>query len=380
MAGKWKVISGITGSFLLSGVLLIFIDYLQMKNMAEGHNLPVTLWSILVLAALLLCTLVLINNGCRGISKEVDRYKQQLIDTDNALKEAQAEFNETVERRTFEISVINASLNREIAERIQAESASKQLQRRMGLILESAGEGIFGLDTDGNVTFVNKAATKMLGWTVEEMIGQSHHNMVHHTHEDGSHYPIDKCPIQMAYRDGKIYRMDDDIFWTRDNQSFHVEYVSTPILERKKLVGAVVVFSNISHRLKVEEEKDKLQRRMELILDSAGDGIFGLDSNGNVTFVNKAAVLMLGWTEDELKGQILHDLIHHTHPDGTKHPADECPMRLTCRDGQVHFSSNDIFWSKDGTSFPIEYVSTPIMEDGVLTGAVIVFRDMNIFS
>lgn len=380
MSDKWKVMSGIIGSYLFAGGLIILVDYLRKNTMILDGHLPVTLWSMLILGSLLLSTLILINNGCRNIAKEVERYKERLFDTDNTLQEAQSAFNETVERRTFEISVINASLNREIAERIQAESESKQLQRRMELILESAGEGIFGLDTKGNVTFVNKAATKMLGWSADELIGKSHHNVVHHSHEDGSPHPIEKCPIQLAYIEGEVKFMGNDVFWTREGTCFHVEYVSTPILEQNTLVGAVVVFSDISHRLEVEREKNKLQRRMELILNSAGDGIFGLDTEGRVTFVNKAATLMLGWTLKELEGESLHDLIHHTHPDGSHHPAEECPMRLTCRDGQVHFSSDDIFWSKDGTSFPIEYVSTPILEDGVLTGAVIVFRDMNTFT
>ncbi len=380
MAGKWKIMSGVIGSFLLCGGLLILLDYLQMKKLAEGSALPVTLWSILILGALLLCTLILINNGLIRISRKVADYKQQLIDTDNALKEAQSEFNENLERRTFEISVINASLNREIAERIQAESASKQLQRRLELILDSAGEGIFGLDTNGNVTFVNVAATDMLGWSASEMIGKSHHDMVHHAYEDGTPYPIRECPIHMAYMDGEVRFSENDVFWTRDGRSFNVEYISTPIVEHNKLVGAVVVFSDISHRLRTEEEKNKLQRRMELILDSAGEGIFGLDLDGKVIFVNKAATVMLGWTPEELEGNSLHDLVHHTYSDGSPHPADQCPMRMTCRDGQVHFRSDDVFWSKDGSSFPIEYVSTPIIEDGTLTGAVIVFRDLNTFT
>jgi len=380
MAVKSKIMFGVIGSFLLCGGLLIVLDFLQMKKAAEGSTLPITLWSILILGALLLCTLILINNGLSRISKTVADYKQQLIDTDNALKEAQSEFNENLERRTFEISVINASLNREIAERIQAESASRQLQRRLELILDSAGEGIFGLDTSGNVTFVNVAATDMLGWNAGEMIGKSHHGMVHHAYEDGTPYPIGECPIHMTYMDGEVRFREKDVFWTREGRSFHVEYISTPIVEHNKLVGAVVVFSDISHRLRVEEEKNKLQRRLELILDSAGEGIFGLDLNGKVIFVNKAATVMLGWTPEELEGNSLHDLVHHTYSDGSPHPADQCPMRMTCRDGQVHFRSNDVFWSKDGTSFPIEYVSTPIIEDDTLTGAVIVFRDMNTFT
>ena len=377
MTGKWKIISGIIGLFILCGGLLIYLDTVQVQKIKEGSNLPFSLWSILLLGALLLCTLILINNGCLRISKEISKYKQQLLDTDDALKEAQTEFNETVERRTFEISVINASLNREIAERIQAESESKQLQRRMELILESAGEGIFGLDTDGNVTFVNKAATEMLGWKVDEMIGKSHHNLVHHTRDDGSTYPLEECPIYMAYRDGQVHFKEDDVFWTQDGKNFHVEYISTPIFEKENLVGAVVVFSDISRRLKTEEEKNKLQRRMELILDSAGEGIFGLDTDGNVTFVNKAATEMLGWKADEMIGKSHHNLVHHTRDDGSTYPLEECPIHMAYRDGQVHFKEDDVFWTQDGKNFHVEYISTPIFEKDNLVGAVVVFSDIS---
>jgi PAS domain S-box-containing protein len=246
MTDKWKIMSIILGLFLLFGGLLIFLENVQIKKMTESGNPSLVLWTILILGGLFLCILFFINNGCTRISEKVERYKQQLVDTDNALKEAQSEFNETVERRTFEISVINASLNREIAERIQAESESRKLQRQMELILQSAGEGIFGLDLEGNVTFVNKAATVMLGWTPEELVGKSHHDLVHHTHADGTPYSADQCPINRTCHDGQVHFSSDDVFWCKDGSSFPVEYVSTPIMEDHMLTGAVVVFRDMN--------------------------------------------------------------------------------------------------------------------------------------
>ena len=172
--------------------------------------------------------------------------------------------------------------------------------------------------------------------------------------------------------------MDDDVFWTRDGRSFHVEYISTPILENNRLVGAVIVFSDITARLRADWESKEIKRQMELILDSAGDGISGLDVNGNITFTNRAASLMLGWSPEELIGKSHHELVHHAHPDGSPYPEHECPIYMAYKDGQVHFNSDDVFWCKDGTNFPVEYVSTPIEEDGVVTGAVVVFRDRSL--
>jgi PAS domain S-box-containing protein len=377
MAEKKRLIIGITILFLCGGGMLYFLDTLEMNRAGEGE-LPFTLWSVLILAFMFAGVLALLGRECLLITKKIERYERDTEEADRSLQVAQADFNETVERRTFEISVINASLNREIAERMQAETEGKKLQHRMELILECAGEGIFGLDSNGNVTFANKAASEMIGWMPEELVGKSHHNLVHHTHSDGTVYPVEECPIHMAYKDGKVHCNSDDVFWTRDGRSFHVEYISTPIMENNRIVGAVIVFSDITGRLRADRESKKIQRLMELILDSAGDGIFGLDVNGNVTFTNKAASLMLGWSPEELVGKPHHNLVHHTHSDGSPYPVQECPIHMAYKDGKVHFNSNDVFWCKDGASFPVEYVSTPIEEDGTLTGAVVVFRDSSL--
>ncbi len=380
ISDKAKMLFSMTLLFLLFGALLFFLDLMQVRDIRAGGDLPFTLWTMLTLACLLVGTLILANNGFAAIQKELEECRQQMEKTSRALEEAHTNFNETVERRTFEISVINASLNREIAERIQAEEESKKLQRRMELILDSAGEGIFGLDTEGKITFTNKAAAKMLGWEPGDLIGQSHHEMVHHSNADGTPKELKTCPIYESFKEGKRNFTPNDIFWTKLGTFFHVEYVSTPIIEHKRLVGAVVIFSDISQRIQAEEERKKLQHQMELILESAGEGIFGLDTDGRVTFANKAAGLMLGWTPEELAGRPYHELVHHTHADGSPYPVEECPIYMAYKDGKVHFRSDDVFWNKEGESFPVEYISTPIMEDGRLTGAVVVFRDLNVFN
>ena len=132
--------------------------------------------------------------------------------------------------------------------------------------------------------------------------------------------------------------------------------------------------------MQAESESRELQKQMELILNSAGEGIFGLDIHGNVTFVNTAASLMTGWEREELIGKPHHQLVHHTHPDGSPHVPEECQINQACRDGLVHISAEDCFWTREGEHFPVEYVSTPIVDEGRLCGAVVVFRDKSTFS
>ena len=230
----------VAGLFLAGGILLYFLEAYSVRN-GEDTVMP-ALYALAVHAAMFIGVLGIFYQQCTRIAAKMGKMQREINEADNTLKQAQTEFNETVERRTFEISVINASLNREIAERMQAEAESKKLQRQMELILDSAGEGIFGLDSEGNVTFTNKAASLMLGWTPEELIGKSHHDLVHHTHADGSSYPEQECPIYMAYKDGEVHFKSDDVFWGKDGESFSVEYVSTPIKDAGTVTGAVVVF------------------------------------------------------------------------------------------------------------------------------------------
>jgi diguanylate cyclase (GGDEF)-like protein/PAS domain S-box-containing protein len=112
------------------------------------------------------------------------------------------------------------------------------------------------------------------------------------------------------------------------------------------------------------------------ILESAGEGIYGLDLNGMTTFANAAAIRMTGWPLPELLGKLQHALIHHSRADGTPYPRDLCPIYAALRDGEVHRKEDEVFWRKDGTSFPVAYTSTPMLKEGVLIGAVVVFRDI----
>ncbi|MDX2506611.1 MAG: sigma 54-interacting transcriptional regulator [Gammaproteobacteria bacterium] len=128
-----------------------------------------------------------------------------------------------------------------------------RVQHQNNLILESAGEGIYGIDSDGITTFLNPAAAKILGWKVAELLGRPMHKILHHTKPDGSHYPAHECPIYAAFKDGKVHHIEDEVFWHKDGSSIPVDYTSTPIYEKERLLGAVVVFTDISERKRTEQ-------------------------------------------------------------------------------------------------------------------------------
>jgi PAS domain S-box-containing protein len=139
------------------------------------------------------------------------------------------------------------------------------LRRQHELILNSVGEGVYGLDLAGNVTFVNPAAANMIGWKINDLIGQSMHSVLHHSKPDGSPYPIHDCPIYQAFLDGRIHRTNTEVFWRKDGSSFPVEYISTPMHDRQgELLGTVVTFQDITQRKWAEALLQRTNEDLEL--------------------------------------------------------------------------------------------------------------------
>lgn len=128
------------------------------------------------------------------------------------------------------------------------------------LLLNAAGEGIYGVDAEGRATFANPAAERILGWKADELLGNNIHLAIHHSHTDGSDYCAQDCPIFAAFRDGTVRHVDDEVFWCRDGRPVPVEYTSTPVYDQEKLIGAVVIFRDVSQRKSAEA---KLHSTME---------------------------------------------------------------------------------------------------------------------
>lgn len=139
-------------------------------------------------------------------------------------------------------------------------SALKNAESKNLLILNAAGEGIYGIDNDGCATFINPAAAKMLGFKESEFIGKYAHKLIHHSHVDGSVYTYKKCPIYAAIRHDKTQHITNEIFWRKDGSYFWVEYTSTPLKNNNQTNGAVVVFTDISERREIEFELQRMAK------------------------------------------------------------------------------------------------------------------------
>ena len=104
-------------------------------------------------------------------------------------------------------------------------------------------------------------------------------------------------------------------------------------------------------------DPEQILRRYELILTSAGEGIYGLDNQGKGTFVNPAAITMTGWTEEDVIGQPVHAQHHHSKANGDHYPQRDCPIYAALKDGEIHHVTDEVFWRKDGSSFPVHYTT-----------------------
>ncbi|MFQ5775085.1 MAG: ATP-binding protein [Kiloniellaceae bacterium] len=167
--------------------------------------------------------------------------------------------------------------NRELREVIEsrervvaAEETMRALHRQREMILNAAGEGIYGLDLDGRITFINPAGAHMLGREPEELVGKPRHEVHHHTRADGSAYPREESPIHAALHDGTACHVSDEVFRSPDGTSFPVEYTCTPLIdERGGVTGAVVVFSDITERKRGEKVQKGRGRVLERLAAGA---------------------------------------------------------------------------------------------------------------
>jgi PAS domain S-box-containing protein len=185
----------------------------------------------------------------------------------------------------------------------------------------------------------------------------------------------------------RIVRPDGDVRWVNDRG-----------YALRDEAGAVVlmsgVASDITERKAVADELDRHRHHLEelvaartaevraaeakirLILDSSADGLYGLDAEGRLTFINPAACAMLGYGPGDLVGRSPHAIIHHSRADGSPYPHHECPSHATLQDGLIRRTVNEVFWRADGSSFPVAYASHPMRRNGAIVGAVISFSDI----
>jgi PAS domain S-box-containing protein len=250
-------------------------------------------------------------------------------------------------------------------------------KRRNELILNSVGEGIYGVDLQGEVTFINPAALQMLGWEHDELLHTKQHSLIHHTKPDGTVYPSEECPIYLAFKDGQIHHVTNEIFWRKDGTSFPVEYISTPIRENGQLIGAVVVFSDVTRRRKSEEELKESEERYRMFADNVSDVIWTMDLTGKVTYVSPSVLAQTGYSAEEAIKRNFGEFFIEASRNSIKKLLAEIEHKM--KDGKrIEDGKLELYeYRKDGTAIWVDVIYSVLYDaTGRFRGLLGVSRDI----
>jgi len=207
-----------------------------------------------------------------------------------------------VARGTDEIADLDRALHRLADDLAHAD-------RRFTTALDSMGEGLYQIDRQGRLVYMNPAAERMLGYSLQEIRGRQMHELIHYREPDGSERPAAACPITTVIRDGAVYKTAEDHFVRSDGTFLTVAYTSTPIVEEGRNTGAVLTFQDSSERKRAENALRENEASMRAVIDNMLGGLIVIEPSGFIERVNPAAEQMFGYTKDELVGQHLALLV-----------------------------------------------------------------------
>jgi PAS domain S-box-containing protein len=277
-------------------------------------------------------------------------------------------YSDVVERERQREMIENQTrqLTRQAEKLAVQQKEQERLTKQMQALLNSTEAGFYGMDTDGNCTFINRAGARMLGYRPKELIGRQMHQIVHYRRRDGSKYPQNECPIFLASQRGKSAAADDEVFWKRDGTPLAVEYSTSPIIQDGEHRGAVVAFADITQRIAAQRAIKESEERKSAVLRSTLDSIISMDANGIVIEFNPAAERAFGFTHDEAVGRPLAELIIPPRFRDAHHAG----LARYVTTGEAHVLGKRLelpALRKDGTEFQAELTITRSDIDGEQT-------------
>ncbi len=272
-------------------------------------------------------------------------------------------------------------LNRRLRD-AQKQIESELLQRReseealriRSAAIEAAAASIFITDRHGTIEYVNPAFTHTTGYSAAEALGRTPALL-----KSGLHPPFLYQTLWNTILAGKVWH-GEVTNRRKDGTTYVDESIITPVCdEQGRIIRFVAIKQDITARKTAEMQLEYIAHQNRLILNTVAEGICGVDADGRATFINDAAMHMLGYSREELLGQSLHALTHHTHADGSPFPAETCQIAAAVRNGIPCHMPDELFWRKNGQPLRVEFTATPMMaDDGEPRGAVISFRDISL--
>ncbi|HKO60233.1 MAG TPA: PAS domain S-box protein [Pyrinomonadaceae bacterium] len=271
------------------------------------------------------------------------------------------------------IALRNAQLyEMQLAEATRAREASERESRRLAAIVESSDDAIISKDLNAIIRSWNKGAERVFGYSAEEVVGKSITILIPEDRQ------AEEDLILSRIRNGQRVEHFETIRVCKDGRHINISLTISPIKnDLGEIIGASKIARDITGNKEAEERLRRALEFDETVMLSMGEGLFTLDSEGRVTFMNPAAQRLFGWTLTEMLGRKMHDVTHHSRPDGTRFPVEECAGLRVLQEGRMLTEHEDVFIRKDGSFFDVVYSSSPLRGDGKITGVVVVFRDIS---
>lgn len=236
---------------------------------------------------------------------------------------------------------------------LQRYKQEQESEARLREVTANLGEGVYVLDKNGIVTFVNPEAEKLLGWDARDLVGKDGHSSFHYKTPDGTPIPSDDCPVHKTIRTGQVFRSQDDWLVRKDGIVIPVSIVSSPVVQNNQITGSVAAFQDISQRLEAERALRESEERFRLISASANDAIIIVGQAEEITYWNPAAESTFGYKADEALGQNLHHLLAPTHHHDDSRRGFE-HFRLSGEGTLIGKTLEITALRKNGEEFPIE--------------------------
>ncbi|MBP1157278.1 MULTISPECIES: PAS domain-containing hybrid sensor histidine kinase/response regulator [unclassified Paenibacillus] len=261
------------------------------------------------------------------------------------------------------------AISRDITDRKEAEQRLQESEQRYKSLFEYNPASVYSLDLEGRYLTVNSNLEELTGYNKEELLRVTFQPIIDDSYlsKTMKYYELAKQGYPQKY---------ETVIIRKNGERIHISVTNVPIIVDHEIVGVYGIANDITEQKQYVNQIEKLSKEHALILGAVSEGIYGIDIQGNTTFLNQAASDMLGYLPSDFKGMINHESFHHTKPDGSHYPVEECPIYLTTQDGRPRSVQEEIFWRKDGSSFLVEYNINPIIQKGEIKGAVVVFKDI----
>lgn len=270
---------------------------------------------------------------------------------------------------------LSMGLVQDISKRKAAEEALQKSEALFRTIAENAGDLIVIVDYPGmQKLYVSPAYQKLLGYSANELEGRKFLAVVH-----PDDLPIAERAIEEIVGQGKNGVIAEMRLRHKNGTSHYVESHACAVRNSGGGLERIVVISRvIDDRILARQKLNDREERLQLLLDSTAESIYGLDLSGNCTFCNQALLRMLGYQDaSDLLGKNMHAVIHHSRADGSAYPLEECRIFKAFRTGSTTHIDDEVVWRSDGTCLPVEYWSHPVKRDGKTVGCMVAFVDIS---